>query len=61
MNVRMGRESEREPGGSPNGIAQCAECEEVYPMRRTASGDLHPVGTDGRCICGNDEFRVIDG
>ena len=44
-------------GGDPEAFARCSRCEHVYSARRTADGDLRPIGTDGECVCGNDEFE----
>ncbi len=47
-------------GGEPQKIAECFDCGEVYPAQTTAEGTLRPVGQkDGRCSCGNTEFRPL--
>lgn len=44
-------------GGAPETAAMCSACGNVYPVQETDEGDLRPVGTDGTCECGNDEFE----
>jgi len=44
-------------GDGPEAFARCSRCEHVHAARRTADGDLRPVGTDGECVCGHDEFE----
>jgi hypothetical protein len=53
----MGREPE--VGGDPQTFGQCTECGAIYPVQRTENGELRPVGTDGTCNCGNDEFDSV--
>lgn len=36
-------------------------CDSVFPMTQTRDGDLYPAGTDGSCVCGSDEFTIIEG
>ena len=44
-------------GGDPQTIGYCTECRTIYPVQTTPDGSLRPVGTDGTCTCGNDEFE----
>ncbi|NHN46934.1 hypothetical protein G9464_04900 [Halostella sp. JP-L12] len=43
-------------GGEPQTFGQCTECGTIYPVQTVRNGELRPVGTDGTCSCGNDEF-----
>lgn len=45
-------------GGEPELVGQCTECDAVYPVQTTVNDTLRPIGTDGTCECGNDEFRA---
>ncbi|WP_123538230.1 hypothetical protein [Halosimplex salinum] len=45
-------------GGEPETLGQCADCGDVYTAQRE-NGDLRPIGTDGRCECGNDTFETV--
>ena len=47
-----------ESGGEPQTFGQCTECGTVYPAQIAPSGEVRPVGTDGTCHCGNDEFAT---
>lgn len=51
---------EPEVGGLPETFGKCTECGTIYPVQRTEDGELRPVGTDGTCSCGNDEFVSPD-
>ncbi|SFR93566.1 hypothetical protein SAMN05216559_1323 [Halomicrobium zhouii] len=46
-------------GGTPQTLGRCSECGSVYPVQTTASGELRPIGTDGGCECGNDDFEPV--
>lgn len=52
----MGREPNS--GGDPEGLGKCTACGDVYPVQRTADGELRPIGTGGTCGCGNAEFEA---
>lgn len=43
-------------GGKSQTFGQCTECEAIYLVQTEETDDLRPIGTDGRCACGNDEF-----
>lgn len=43
-------------GGKPQTIGRCTECEAIYLVQTEKDDDLRPIGTDGSCGCGNDEF-----
>ncbi|MGB9965535.1 hypothetical protein [Halobacterium hubeiense] len=49
-----------ETGGTPDVIVGCTVCESTYPAQCAGSG-FRPIGTDGTCDCGNDEFRPLEG
>lgn len=51
----MGRKTET--GGEPETFGRCTECGTIYPIQATEGDGLRPVGTDGTCDCGNDEFE----
>lgn len=38
-------------------VGECTECGQVYSLQTGADGDVVPLGTDGICQCGNDEFE----
>lgn len=44
-----------ETSGTPAKLGQCTRCGKTYPIRY-ADASWYPVGTDGTCICGGDEF-----
>ncbi len=44
-------------GGDPDVFARCADCGKIYPAQETTNGSYRPIGTDGSCNCGNEEFR----
>lgn len=44
-------------GGEPETFGQCTECGAIYPAQNPTDDTLRPVGTDGTCDCGNDEFE----
>ncbi|MCD2201433.1 MULTISPECIES: hypothetical protein [unclassified Halobacterium] len=46
-------------GGSPDVIVGCTDCSSTYPAQQAGDG-YRPIGTDGTCDCGNDEFEPID-
>lgn len=48
----------RDTGGDPQMLVECLACGNVYPGRKSDS-ELYPVGTDGKCICGGDDFRKL--
>jgi hypothetical protein len=52
--------SEEEPssGGEPSRLGICTDCGRVYPVQ-TDADRLRPIGTDGNCRCGNDEFEPL--
>ncbi|WP_168192926.1 MULTISPECIES: hypothetical protein [Halostella] len=50
-------ERKPEAGGIPQTFARCTECGTIYPAQLTDDDNLRPVGTDGSCSCGNDEFE----
>jgi hypothetical protein len=43
-------------GATPHTVGQCTNCGKVYPLRRTDDGGFRPIGQDGTCSCGHDEF-----
>jgi predicted nucleic acid-binding Zn-ribbon protein len=47
-------------GGEPQTVAQCTACGRVYPAQAD-DGRLRPIGTEGTCECGNDEFVQMTG
>ena len=47
-------------GGSPDVIVGCTDCNSTYPAQLAGDG-YRPIGTDGTCDCGNDEFEPING
>lgn len=47
-------------GGEPETFGQCTECGEVYPAQRSDEGGLRPIGNDGVCECGGEEFVSVD-
>jgi len=47
-------------GGDPTGVARCSACGNVYPAQELGSGHCRPIGTDGSCACGNEEFDFVD-
>lgn len=40
-------------------VGECTECGQVYSLQRGADGTVVPMGTDGVCQCGNDEFEPL--
>lgn len=44
-------------GGEPTHIAECVECGHIYSAQETETGKYRPVGTDGACECGSDDFK----
>ncbi|QLG61329.1 hypothetical protein [Halorarum salinum] len=46
-------------GGDPDDLARCTDCGHVYPVQRLDDGTLRPIGIEGVCRCGNDEFRRL--
>lgn len=40
--------------------ARCTDCGNVHPVAVQDDGTLRPIGNDGHCACGNDDFRRID-
>jgi hypothetical protein len=56
-------ESSPDGGGDADetAIALCVDCGRPYVVEPVEDRGLHPIGTDGRCRCGNDDFeRVAD-
>jgi hypothetical protein len=53
--VFSGYEEMGETSGTPAKLGQCTRCGKTYPIRY-ADASWYPVGTDGTCICGGDEF-----
>ena len=49
--------NEPDAGGMPETFGKCTDCGTIYPVQATEDGELRPVGTDGTCSCGNDEFE----
>lgn len=45
-------------GGQPDTAGLCTNCGAVYPVTDD-SGRLRPIGTEGSCRCGNDEFEAV--
>ncbi len=39
-------------------VGQCTVCGKVYPIEKTATNEVRPIGTDGTCLCGNSNFTV---
>ncbi|MFC7141633.1 hypothetical protein ACFQMA_17570 [Halosimplex aquaticum] len=65
-----GGRNEAETGGDRNGtdavdeealVGECTECGQVYSLQMGADGAVVPLGTDGTCQCGNDEFEPLTG
>ena len=54
--ARSTREEGPSTGGEPQTFGRCTECETVYLVQLTDDGGARPIGTDGSCACGNDEF-----
>lgn len=54
----MEPEDEPSSGGEPSRLGTCTDCGRVYPLQAGA-GTLRPIGTDGSCRCGNDEFEPL--
>lgn len=52
--------TDKEPknGGEPTLFARCTDCGEIYPAQEAENEDYRPVGTDGSCKCGNEEFEL---
>lgn len=46
-------------GGDPDALGQCTRCGRIYPVQRREDGALRPIGIDGSCRCGNDEFEYL--
>ncbi|WP_411715636.1 hypothetical protein [Natronomonas sp.] len=42
-------------------IVVCTSCEETDPAQGSKADRSRPIGTDGTCSCGNDEFEVVGG
>ncbi len=42
-------------------VGQCTDCGKVYTVQRFADDVIHPIGTDGTCLCGNAEFKTPTG
>lgn len=55
------KREEPESGGEPQTFGRCTECGTVYPAQIAPGGEVRPVGTDGTCHCGNDEFATPTG
>lgn len=47
-------------GGTPDIIVGCTACENTYPAQRTPDDGFRPIGTDGFCACGNDDFEPVE-
>ncbi len=45
-------------GMNPEALGQCTKCGKLYPVLKTEREELHPVGTDGSCKCGNTDFAL---
>lgn len=41
--------------GAAARLGECEQCGATYPLRRAADG-WEPVGIDGECDCGSEEF-----
>lgn len=48
-------------GRHPDTVGKCTECGKSYPVRKLSDGTLEVVGTEGGCLCGNDEFTATGG
>ncbi len=46
-------------GGEPQTFGRCTACGTVYAVQRTKEGNIRPVGTDGSCGCGNEQFEPL--
>jgi hypothetical protein len=46
-------------GGEPTLLGVCTDCGRAYPTQADADR-LRPIGTDGNCRCGNDEFEALN-
>lgn len=46
-------------GGEPDIFGRCSECGEIYPVQQQEDGSIRPVGTDGTCRCGGDDFVIL--
>ena len=52
-------DEEPKSGGDPQTFGVCTECGEVYPLQRGSDGEHRPIGTEGECKCGNEEFSRV--
>lgn len=52
------REDEPSTGGEPTLLGICTNCGRAYPIQ-TDADRFRPIGTDGSCRCGNDEFEAL--
>lgn len=59
MNERAEARDGTETGDEVALVGECTECGQVYTLQRGADGDVVPLGTDGKCRCGNDEFEPL--
>lgn len=58
MNTDSNSQEEPASGGDPEGIGRCTRCGNTYAIQ-DENGELRPIGTDGKCDCGNDEFEPV--
>lgn len=49
----------RDSGGVPTKLGACTDCGATYPIHGKED-TWHPIGTDGTCTCGNDEFAPFN-
>ncbi|WP_436923002.1 hypothetical protein [Halosimplex amylolyticum] len=63
--ARNGNERPRDDGSEDDDgealVGECTECGQVYSLQTGADGSVVPLGTDGTCQCGNDEFEPLSG
>ena len=39
--------------------AICTQCKNVLAVRILADRTVQPIGIDGQCSCGNEQYRVL--
>lgn len=58
MKSNSNSQDEPDSGGEPEGIGRCTSCGNTYAIQ-DENGTARPIGTDGTCDCGNDEFETV--
>lgn len=56
----MADDTDDETAGTPSTLVGCTACDNTYPARPTTNGGFRPIGTDGTCKCGSDDFELLD-